>query len=156
MPAQAFIALARIGHLDLLRQVFGAVVLTAVGASEIGIDATGEALAAAWLTISDVGAEVRFQPLNPGVDAGECSTISLALHWQATGERVLVIVDDRCGRAEARSQGVAIIGTAAVLVLAKDRNLIPACGPLLLALREQGYFQSDGVVAAVLAEAREG
>jgi len=67
-----------------------------------------------------------------------------------------VIVDDRCGRAEARSQGVAIIGTAAVLVLAKERNLIPACGPLLLALRDQGYFLSDGVVAAVLAEAREG
>ena len=85
MPAQAFIALARIGHLDLLRQVFGAVVLTAVGASEIGIDATGEALAAAWLTISDVGAEVRFQPLNPGVDAGECSTISQACRQLGRG-----------------------------------------------------------------------
>lgn len=43
-----------------------------------------------------------------------------------------------------------------MLVLAKERNLIPACGPLLLALREQGYFLSYGVVAAVLAEAREG
>ncbi len=122
MPAQPFIALARIGHLDLLRQVFGAVVLTAVGASEIGIDATGEALAAPWLTISDVGAEVRFQPLNPGVDAGECSTISLALPWQANGERVLVIADDRCGRAEARSQGAAIIGNPAVLMLAEARE----------------------------------
>jgi predicted nucleic acid-binding protein len=36
-----------------------------------------------------------------------------------------VIVNDRYDRAEARSQGVAIIGTAAVLVLAKERNLIP-------------------------------
>jgi len=91
---------------------------------------------------------VRYQPLNPGVDAGECSTISLALHWQTTGEWLLVIVDDRGGRAEARSQGVAIIGTAAALVLAKERNLIPACGPLLLASREQGYLLSDGVVAS--------
>ena len=98
---------------------------------------------------------MRVQTPNPGVDAGDCSTISLALHWQTTGERVLVIVDDRGGRAEARSQGVAIIGTAAALVLAKERNLIPACGPLLLPLREQGYFLSDGVVALVLAEARE-
>jgi len=57
---------------------------------------------------------------------------------------------------EARSQGVAIISTAAVLVLAKERNLIPACGPLLLSLREQGYFLSDALVAAVLAEGREG
>lgn len=164
--AGPLIPLARIDHLDLLRQVFGAVVLTAVVAAEIGIDATGEAaaaragaaaigeaLAAGWLTISDSGAEVRYQPLNPGVDAGECSTISLALHRQATGERVLVIVDDRCGRAEARSQGVAIIGTAAVLVLAKERNLIPACAPLLVALREQGYFLGDGVVLAQAGEA---
>ena len=114
------------------------------------------ALAAGWLTISDFGAEVRFQPLNPGVDAGDCSTISRTLQWQATGERVLVIVDDRCGRSEARSQGVAIIGIAVVLVLAEERNLIPACGPLLIALREKGNFLSDGVVAAVLTEACEG
>ena len=36
-----------------------------------------------------------------------------------------MIVDDRHGRAEVRSQGVAIIGTAAALVLAKEWNLIP-------------------------------
>ena len=36
-----------------------------------------------------------------------------------------MIVDDRYGRAEVRSQGVAIIGTAAALVLAKEWNLIP-------------------------------
>ena len=41
---------------------------------------------------------------------------------QATGERVLVIVDDRSGRAEARSQGAAIMGTAAVLMLAEARE----------------------------------
>ena len=160
------IALARIGHLDLLRQVFGTVVLTSVVAEEIGIPgspdtataragvgAIGEALAAGGLTIAKAGVEGSYQPLNPGVDAGECSTIALALLWQASGERVLVILDDRCGRAEARSQGLAIIGTAAVLVLAKERTLIPACAPLLIALREQGYFLSDGVVAAVLGQA---
>ena len=55
-----------------------------------------------------------------------------------------------------RSQKPAIISTAALVMLAEERNLIPACGPLLLVLHEQGYFLSDGVVAAVLAEAREG
>ena len=80
---------------------------------------------------------------------------ALALLRRASGERVLVILDDRCGRAEARSQGLAIIGTASVLVLAKERTLIPACAPLLIALREQDYFLSDGVVAAVLGQAGE-
>jgi len=166
--AGPLIALARIDSLDLLRQVFGAVVLTSVVADEIGIPGSpdagtaragvgpiGEALDAGWLTIANAGAEGSYQPLNPGVDAGACSTIDLALLRQAAGEQVLVILDDRCGRAEARSQGLAIIGTAAVVVLAKERNLIPACAPLLVALREQGYFLSDGVVAAVLAQAGE-
>jgi hypothetical protein len=64
------------------------------------------------------------------VIAGAGPLIALALQRQACGDRLLVILDDRCGRAEARRQGLPIIGTAAVLVLAKGRNLIPTCGPL--------------------------
>ncbi len=37
-----------------------------------------------------------------------------------------------------------------MLVLAKEQRLIPACGPLLLALRERGEFLSEGLVAALL------
>ena len=88
--------------------------------------AIGEALAAGWLTIANPGVEGSDLPLYPGVEVGECSTIALALLWQAAGVKVLVIVDDRYGRAEVRSQGVAIIGTAAALVLAKEWNLIHA------------------------------
>jgi hypothetical protein len=47
-------------------------------------------------------------------DAGPL--IALALHRQACRERVaLVIMDDRCCRAEARRQGLPILGTAAVV-----------------------------------------
>ena len=40
--AGPLIALARIGHLDLLRQLFAAVTLTSVVAAEIGLDRWGE------------------------------------------------------------------------------------------------------------------
>jgi predicted nucleic acid-binding protein len=104
--AGALIALARIGQLDLLRGVFGAVSLTAVVAAKIVIDARGAAskagrdairqsLAAGWLTIADLGAEVSYPPLNPGVEAGESSTIALALQRRACGEWPLVIMADR-------------------------------------------------------------
>jgi predicted nucleic acid-binding protein len=167
--AGPLIGLARIGCLDLLRTLFGGVTLTAVVATEIGIDADpdvladrrpgasaiAEARAARWLSIADSTAVPDVEPLNPGVDSGERTTIALALHWQAAGAQVLVIVDDRCGRAEARSRGLSILGTAAVIVLAKEQRLIPACAPLLVALREEGYYLSDGLVAAVLAEVGE-
>ncbi|MEB3331015.1 MAG: hypothetical protein VKI83_00770 [Synechococcaceae cyanobacterium] len=90
------------------------------------------------------------------MDPGERSTIALALHWKAAGAQVLLIVDDRCGRAEARGRGLPILGTAAVLVLARQQPLIPACAPLLVSLREEGYSLSDALVAAVLAEVGEG
>jgi predicted nucleic acid-binding protein len=65
------------------------------------------------------------------------------------------VIDDRCGRAEARRQGFAVIGTAAVFVLAKERGLVHACGPLLLALRQEGYYLGDGLIAAVLRQCGE-
>jgi len=167
--AGPLIGLARIGRLDLLRVLFGGVTLTAVVAAEIGIDpdphvrihpwpgasAIAEARAARWLSIIESTDVPDIEPLNPGVDPGERSTIALALHWRAAGEKVPVIMDDRCGRAEARSRGLSILGTAAVMVLAKEQGLIPACAPLLGALREEGYYLSDGLVAAVLAEVGE-
>jgi predicted nucleic acid-binding protein len=107
--------------------LFGGVTITAVVADEIGIDAEpdvradcrpgasaiAKARAAGWLSIVESTDVPDVEPLNPGVDSGERTTISLALHWQAAGAQVLVIVDDRCGRAEARSRRLPIIGTAA-------------------------------------------
>jgi len=167
--AGPLIGLARIGCLDLLRALFGGVTITAVVAAEIGIDAEPDVRAdrrpgasaiakareAGWLSIVESTDVPDVEPLNPGVDSGERTTIALALYWQAAGAQVLVIVDDRCGRAEARSWGLPILGTAAVLVVAKQQQLIPACAPLMAALREEGYYLSDGLVAAVLAEVDE-
>jgi len=160
--AGPLIGLARTGHLDLLRALFGGVTITGVVAAEIGLaarpgaSAIARALAEGWLSVARSADVPEFEPINPGVDPGERSTIALALHWEAAGDQVLLIVDDRCGRAEARGLGLPILGTAAVLVLARQQLLIPACAPLLVSLRDQGYYLSDGLVAAVLAEVGEG
>jgi predicted nucleic acid-binding protein len=167
--AGPLIALARIQQLVLLRQLFRTVTITAVVAGELGCGlpaaeqaqlpgtaALLEALEAGWIVISDFEASAADQPLNPGVDAGEASAIGLALRLQAAGEQVLLLIDDRCGRAEARHRGLAIIGTAAVLVLAKEQQLIAACAPLLSAMREHGYYLSDDLLRAVLDQVAEG
>ena len=169
--AGPLIGLARIGQLALLPSLFGMVWITEPIAAEIGVanqpaelspypgsEALGLAVREGWLQVVAAGSKApgdSFRPLNPGVDAGEASAIGLALQLQEAGDRVLLLVDDRCGRAEARLQGLAILGTAAVLVLAKERNLVPACAPLLDALREQGYYLSDGLVAAILNQVAE-
>jgi predicted nucleic acid-binding protein len=74
-----------------------------------------EQSAQGWLQIASepAGTADTYQPLNPGVDAGEASAIS------------------------------------------KERGLVPACAPLLNALRSEGYYLSDSIVAAVLDQAAE-
>ena len=56
---------------------------------------------------------------------------------------------------EARSLGIPVIGTAAVIGVAKSEGLIPAAKPLLETLARSGYYLGARVVAAVLEDAGE-
>ena len=166
--AGPLIGLARIGRVALLHRLFHQVTITAVVAEEIGLLADAreaedypgleqlqESLTAGWLRVVAIETLIPFQPLNPGVDAGEASSIALALALRSTGTEVLLLIDDRCGRAEARRHDLPLIGTAAVLLLAKEQGHIDACRPLLDALIEEGYWFSEPLIRAVLEQAAE-
>ena len=51
--------------------------------------------------------------------------------------------------------GVAVMGVAAVVGLAKTQGLLPRAAPVLAQMRANGYFIGPGVVAAVLARVGE-
>ena len=55
----------------------------------------------------------------------------------------------------AKNLDVASIGTAGVLVLAKQKQLIPAVKPLLEQLAMTGYFLGDDLIAHILHTAGE-
>ena len=156
--AGPLIALARIDSLALLRGLFGRVCITAAVRDEIlpagacfpDAERLSRTLAEGWVEVVAEPVD-DWKPLNPGVDAGEASAIHLACHWQQAGDAVLLVLDDRAGRLEARSRGIALIGTAAVIGLAKTEGLIPAARPLLERLTQSGYFIGPSVIAAVLA-----
>lgn len=160
--AGPLIALARIDALPLLKAVFGQVCITRTVHDEIlpssgsfdDASALMQALTDGWIRVVETN-WVGWQPLNPGIDAGEASSIHVACLWQAAGDAVLLVIDDRAGRAEARTRGLALIGTAAVIGLAKTRGFVPAARPLLEQLRRSGYYLGQSVIDAVLAEIGE-
>jgi predicted nucleic acid-binding protein len=162
--AGPLIALARINSLNLLQGLFGRVLITRTIKEEIlppstvGCFADAEilahTLAEGWIEVFDIPLD-DWKPLNPGVDSGEGSAIHAACGWRDAGDAVLLIMDDRAGRMEARSRGIALVGTAAVIGLAKTARLIPAAGPLLERLSQAGYFLGPSVIAAVLADVGE-
>lgn len=85
-----------------------------------------------------------------GLDAGELAAIHLAAALQCP-----VLIDERLGRQAARARGLTVIGSAGLLLAAKQRGLIPAVAPILSQWRQSGYFLSVGMIEAVLKRAGE-
>ena len=156
--AGPLIALSRINHLQLLQQLFQDVVITETIRNEIlindhslGKEAIEKAINAQWLNVKKVNLKT-WKPLNPGVDAGESSAIFLATQ---SSEPTLLIMDDQAGRAEARYQKLAVIGTAAVIGMAKEQGLIDSAKTVLHELRDAGYYIGDTIIEMVLKDIGE-
>lgn len=149
--AGPLIALSRIGRLDVLQGLFGEVWMTDEIRSEVlpsaefpGAALISEAIEGGWIRVAQPP-EASRPPVNPGVDAGEASAIAL-------GDAIpgsLIIMDDRAGRAEAKSRGLSVIGTAAVVGLARERGLLESARDTLIALVSAGYFIPETIIETV-------
>lgn len=153
--AGPLIAFGRIDRLELLPQVLGTVIVPDVVALECladplkpGARAIDAALRSGLLArVPDPKASERAFAV---LDAGESAAIGLALQRSAP-----VLIDEKLGRRVAAHLGVAVIGSAGVLLAAKRRGLVGAVGPILDALTDNGYRLSTDLVRAVLIRAGE-
>ena len=93
------------------------------------------------------------QLLLPDLDDGEAACIRIGL--QHRGE-ALLLMDERAGRAVAHQSGLSVAGTAAVIGMAKARNLIAKARPIFEALHQSDFRSSAEVLRAVLARVGEG
>ena len=169
--AGPLIGLARIGQLDLLPQLFGRVTVTSFVADEVlagGTFADQALLQAAfaqdWLGVvpmDDLDQDARhvlcrnLMSLHQ-IDMGEASAMVLAQQWRdERAKSVLLLIDDHRGRQAALHCALSTMGTAGLLLLAKQTGRIAAVKPLLFVLRQAGYFLSDRLIEAVLLQAGE-
>lgn len=87
-----------------------------------------------------------------GLDAGEANAIALALELQSDD----LLMDERLGRREAVRLGLSIIGILGILLVAKQRRLIPQVQPVMDALINQAGFRvSLQLYQRILALAQE-
>lgn len=149
--AGPLIALSRIARLDVLRELFGEVWMTDEIRREVlpladfpGAALISEAIEGGWIRVVQPPEDTR-PPINPGVDAGEASAIALADSVPGS----LIIMDDRAGRTEAKSRSLSVIGTAAVVGLARERGLLKSARHTLIALTDAGYFIPETIIEAI-------
>jgi predicted nucleic acid-binding protein len=103
-----------------------------------------------WLRIAPVGRPA------PGLDAdrldaGELAVLSLAIE----NPGAIVILDDRAARAEATRRNIPVLGTAGILLRAKQQGRIPAVRPTLDAVRQAGLYLTDRLYRVVVRLAGE-
>ena len=152
------IELSKINRLDLLRDVYGTILIPEEVYVEVVIDGIGkpgaaEVKAAEWIHCQSVADKDQISVLQTqhSLHLGECATIVLAGEVKAEQ----VILDDNAARQEAVARGLPVIGTVGVLLVAKTQSVIPVVRPILDNLRAQGTRISQDLYYQVITEAGE-
>jgi len=149
--------LALIGRLDLLEQLYGALMTPDAVWQELVVKGAHLPSAqqierASWLSVRTVTNRELVLSLRQDLDAGEAEAIALAMEMNAD----LLLIDERIGRESAQYLGVPYMGLIGVLVQCKQRGLIPQVRPIIDALRLQaGFWISDALYQRVLHDAGE-
>ncbi|MDR2215193.1 MAG: DUF3368 domain-containing protein [Nevskiaceae bacterium] len=149
--ASPLIALSRVGGLSWLERLFGVVWLPQQVADEVlsGQSLSGEAeieaaIAAGWLRVHP---STPTMPELPDLDEGEAACIRIAL---SEPPPLLLLMDERAGRAVARELGLKVAGTAAVIGMAKTRGLIPSAREVFTRLHAAEFRVAAEVIKEIL------
>lgn len=135
------INLAVVGKLDLLRQLYGKVVIPQAVYQEIAVAGSGQPGADQikrldWIETCPVAGRSTVISLRLEVDEGEAEAIALAGELGAD----LLLLDERRGRIVASRLGLQFVGLLGILAEAKHRSFVPAVRPIMDDLIEKAGF----------------
>ncbi|MFA5925056.1 MAG: DUF3368 domain-containing protein [Methylococcaceae bacterium] len=156
IDASPLIGLAIVDGLKWLPELFDAVFLPESVKQEVlpgkaarGEEAIAHAIALDWL-------QVWPEPIEPlldiDLDIGETDCINLGL---SHADEVLLIMDERAGRAVAKEKGLRVIGTAAIIGMAKKQGLITSAREVFGVLHTSDFRISAAVINQVLVSVNE-
>jgi uncharacterized protein len=150
--AGPLIAFGRLDKFSLLAAIFDGVIVPRVVFEETQARsdlpdalAIRSAVQTGALKVVESGTERADVVAEIELGEGEAAAITLAAKLGYG-----LLIDDLQGRAAAAHLRLRVIGTIGVLVLARERGLIPALGPVLNALRASGYYLSDALIEAAM------
>jgi predicted nucleic acid-binding protein len=153
--ASPLIGMAAAGVFAVLRELFGTVTITRLVKDEVtargglpGAPELDAAMREGWVRVAPAPLETwRFA----GIDAGEASTIALAVQHAGA----LVLMDDALGRARAAELGLEVLDLAGLLLAAKRAHLVAAVQPLVARLARRGFTLPQDARLALLEAAGE-
>lgn len=147
------ISLSAIGRLDILKSLFGKVLIAEAvydeikakqqyGYNEIAFD---------FIEVRAIKGHMYKDFLLTELDSGEAETIILAKEIQAD----FVIIDENLGYRIANNTGLTTIRTLSILLRAKEKGYVTELKPLLDDMIAKGRWYSQAVYRAFLTQAGE-
>jgi uncharacterized protein len=135
-------SLALIDYLWLLEAIYGTVVISEVVARELATAKNARiqaVLSVSWVQVQvpTEGAIATIQQQGQQLDLGDTHTLALALQINADE----VLINERRGRQVAEDLGLSVIGIVGIVLVAKQRALIPSVRRVMDTLVELAGFR---------------
>lgn len=148
------IGVSFLGRFELLKQLFGEVIIPAAvydeiagkGAGRVGSDNVSKSIADGWIHVENITTTPLLITLKVDLDAGESEAIALALEKHAD----LLLLDERKGRSKAKALGLEVTGTIGILLLAREKGIEMDMQSELEKLRAHGFRISDSLIKQIV------
>ncbi|MBE9112852.1 DUF3368 domain-containing protein [Nodosilinea sp. LEGE 07298] len=150
-------SLALVDHVGLLQKIYSTVIIPEIVADELAAaqeTRIQQLLTLEWIQVQPLSNITVAETLQQArrLDPGEAHAIVLAIQIKADE----LLIDERLGRREAKRYGLPVVGLLGVLLIAKQRTLIPKVQPIMDALVNQAGFRvSPQLYQRVLALSQE-
>jgi predicted nucleic acid-binding protein len=156
--AGPLIGMAQTGLLPLLKDLYPKVLIPPKVHDELqipllrpGYEALAAALDEAWISVEAPYPNADFDEIKALLgESGEAEAVALAEQRHTN-----LLIDEKRGRTVALSRGLQIVGTGAVLLLAKERGMIDRVGDALDQLAAHSYRIAPALRARILQKAGE-
>lgn len=145
------IAFSRIGRLDILKSLFGQIVVPMGVYEELvtkgkGRPGSAEVSRSTWIQRREVRNRENIEEFSTSLHRGEREAIVLA---HEIG--VPLLIDERRGRRRATDIGVVVIGSLTILAEAHREGIIKDTASLIHDMLDSGYWIDPEIVEAFLA-----
>lgn len=148
---------AEIGRLDVLRELFGDMVIPPAVCKELKgkpvlFPQAARAVSGEGFTLMVPADRLLVEAMTGLIHRGEAECLALAMEHHGS----LVLLDDLAAREISSARGIRFTGTLGCLMEAKRQGLIPVVKPLLDDLRSKARFWvSDSLVRRILQQTGE-
>ena len=149
------IYLSSLSEINILEKLFGEVLIPEAvkqevisgGEKSFGFKEVNEQ----WIKIRKIKSESAKKYLLTDLDEGEAEVIVLAEDEKAD----IIIMDDKLGRKVARLKGYNVMGTLRLLVIAKEKGIIPDVKSRIEKLKAAGFWLSEDITKVLLEQVGE-